>query len=73
MAILVYFEDEDEDEEFDLEKLSAEELAELRRKIQAGIDDMQQGRYITLKTDADIEAFTDRLIREAQEGRNNRL
>lgn len=73
MAISIYSGDDEEDEDFNLEELSDDEIAELRRKIQAGIDDLRQGRYVTLRTKEDIDAFTERIIRQAEERRNNRL
>lgn len=53
-------------------KAHREEIVDLRRKIQAGLDDLQQGRYVTLTTDDEVDDFTQRLIREAQESRRLR-
>lgn len=53
-------------------KAHREEIIERRRKIQIGVEAMQQGRFVTLKTDADVEEFTNRIIRQAEEKRNNR-
>lgn len=53
-------------------KAHREEIHELRRKIQIGVEAVQQGRFVTLKTDADVEEFTNRIIRQAEEKSNHR-
>lgn len=39
----------------------------LRREIMRGIEDIQQGRFTTYETDAELEAFSDKIIRQGQE------
>lgn len=67
------FEDEDEDEVFDLEKLSPQEIAELRRKIQAGVDAMRQGRFTTCRTKEDLQKLADEIIQKGMKRRNLRM
>ncbi|HMF57220.1 MAG TPA: type II toxin-antitoxin system ParD family antitoxin [Pyrinomonadaceae bacterium] len=42
----------------------------LRREIMHGIEDIQQGRFAAYTTDAEIEAFSDDIIRQGQERLN---
>lgn len=42
----------------------------LRREIMLGVDDIQQGRFTTFTTDAELEAFSDKIIKQAQDGQN---
>jgi len=51
-------------------KAYEERLAELKRDIQAGIDAIQQGRFITCSTDADLDDFAAEVISQAQERRD---
>ncbi len=38
----------------------------LRREIMRGVDDIQQGRFKAYETDAELEAFSDEIIRQGQ-------
>jgi Arc/MetJ-type ribon-helix-helix transcriptional regulator len=51
-------------------KAQREEIARLRRAIQRGGYDMQHGRRVSLKTDAEVEAFANEIIRQAEERPN---
>ena len=42
----------------------------LRREIMRGVDDIQQGRFTTCATEAELEAFSDKVIRQGQGGQN---
>ena len=46
-----------------------EKLAELRGAMQAAREDIEQGRYTVCHTDEEMAAFTDKVIRQAQERR----
>ncbi|MGH9846010.1 MAG: ribbon-helix-helix domain-containing protein [Blastocatellia bacterium] len=48
-------------------KAQEEKRAELKRDIQIGLDAIQQGRYSTYTTDAELEDFASDVIRRAQE------
>lgn len=39
----------------------------LRREIVRGVDDIQQGHFTSYGTDAELEAFSDEIIRRGQE------
>lgn len=39
----------------------------LRREIMRGVEDIQQGRFASISTDAELEAFSDEIIRQGQE------
>ena len=39
----------------------------LRREIMCGVEDIQQGRFTAYGTDAELEAFSDEIIRQGQE------
>lgn len=39
----------------------------LRREIMRGVEDIQQGRFTAYGTDAELEAFSDEIIRQGQE------
>lgn len=44
--------------------------ADLRRAMQEAREDIEQGRYTVCHTDEEMEAYTDELIKQAQERRN---
>ncbi len=48
-------------------KAYEERLAELKRDIQAGVDAIRQGRFITCSTDADLDDVAAEIISQAQE------
>ncbi|MGH9754431.1 MAG: type II toxin-antitoxin system ParD family antitoxin [Blastocatellia bacterium] len=52
-----------------LRLLEAQEqkLAQLKRDIQAGVDDIQQGRYKTYTTEAELELLTAEIISRGEE------
>jgi len=47
-----------------------ERLAELKRDIQAGVDAIKQGRFITCSSDDDLDDFAAEVIKQAQERRD---
>lgn len=51
-------------------KEQQQKLAELRRAMQDAREDIEQGRYTVCHTDEEMETYTDELIRQAQERRN---
>ena len=54
-----------------LRLLEAQEkgMEALRREIMLGVEDIQQGRFTTYTTDAELEALSDEVIRQGQERR----
>lgn len=52
-----------------LQLLKAQEQGResLRREIMCGVEDIRQGRFSTYGTDAELEAFSDEIIRQGQE------
>jgi antitoxin ParD1/3/4 len=52
-------------------KAKEEGMDALRREIMRGVEDIEQGRFTTYETDAELEAFSDRVIRRGQERRNS--
>ncbi|HEV2763327.1 MAG TPA: type II toxin-antitoxin system ParD family antitoxin [Pyrinomonadaceae bacterium] len=42
----------------------------LRREIMRGVEDIEQGRFSAFTTDAELEEFSDRVIRQGQERLN---
>ena len=42
----------------------------LRREIMRGFEDIQEGRFSTVSSDEELEAFSDDLIRQAKEKRD---
>ena len=38
----------------------------LRREILIGVEDIEQGRFITCQTDAELEAFSNEIIQQGQ-------
>jgi antitoxin ParD1/3/4 len=54
-----------------LRLLSAQEqgMETLRLQIMVGIEDIQQGRFTSCASDSELEAFSDEIISERQEGR----
>jgi putative addiction module CopG family antidote len=55
-----------------LQLLKAQEQGRevLRREIMRGVEDIQQGRFTTCATDAELEAFSDEIIKQGQEKRH---
>jgi antitoxin ParD1/3/4 len=51
-------------------KAYEERIAELKQDIQAGVDAIQQGRFITCSTDADLDDLAAEIISRAQERKN---
>ena len=51
-------------------KAKEEGMEALRREIMRGVEDIQQGRFAAYTNDAEIEAFSDEIIRQGQERRN---
>jgi putative addiction module CopG family antidote len=51
-------------------KAKEEGLEALRQEIMRGVEDIQQGRFTIHTTDADLEAFSDEIIRQGQERQN---
>jgi antitoxin ParD1/3/4 len=47
-----------------------EGMEALRQEIMRGVASIQQGRFTTLTTDAEVEAFSDEIIRRGQEKRS---
>lgn len=43
-------------------KAKEEGMEALRREIMRGVEDIQQGRFSTYTTDAELEAFSDEII-----------
>ena len=48
-------------------KEGEERLAELKREMQIGLDAIQQGRFMTCATDAELDDFAAEVIRQARE------
>jgi len=57
-----------------LRLLKAQELGveALRKEILVGFEDIQQGRFIEIDSDDELEAFSDDIIRRAEERRDSR-
>jgi antitoxin ParD1/3/4 len=51
-------------------KAKEEGMEALRREIMRGVEDIEQGRATTHTTDAELEAFSDEIIRQGQERLN---
>ena len=51
-------------------KAKEEGMEALRREIMRGVEDIQQGRFTAHTTDAELEAFSDEIIRQGQERRD---
>jgi antitoxin ParD1/3/4 len=52
-------------------KAKEEGMDALRREIMRGVEDIEQGRFTTYETDTELEAFSDKVIRQGQERRNS--
>lgn len=50
-------------------KAKEEGVEALRREILRGVEDVRQGRFSAHTTDADLEAFSDEIIKRGQERR----
>lgn len=52
-----------------LRLLKAQEkgMETLRQEVMRGVEDIQQGRFTTYGTDAELEAFSNEIIRQGQE------
>jgi antitoxin ParD1/3/4 len=48
-------------------KAKEEGTEALRREIMRGVEDIEQGRFTTYTTDTELEAFSDKIIRQGQE------
>ncbi len=48
-------------------KAKEEGMEALRREIMRGVEDIRQGRFTTFITDAELESFSDEIIRQGQE------
>lgn len=48
-------------------KAKEEGMDALRREIMRGVEDMEQGRFTSYTTNAELEAFSDEIIRQGQE------
>ncbi|MDX6693762.1 MAG: antitoxin ParD1/3/4 [Blastocatellia bacterium] len=55
-----------------LRLLEAQEkgMAALRREIMCGVEDIEQGRFRACGTDAELEAFSDEIIKQGLEKQN---
>lgn len=51
-------------------KAKEEGMEALRQEIMRGVEDIQQGRFATYTTDAELEEFSDAIIGQGQERRN---
>ena len=51
-------------------KAKEEGMEALRREIMRGVEDIEQGRFTAYTTDAEIEAFSDEIIRQGRERRD---
>lgn len=51
-------------------KAKEEGMDVLRREIMRGVEDIEQGRFTAYTTDAELEAFSDEIIRQGQDRRN---
>ena len=51
-------------------KAKEEGMEALRQEIMRSVEDITQGRVATYATDAELEAFSDEIIRQGQERRN---
>ncbi len=56
-----------------LRLLKAQEdgMEALRREILSGVEDIQQGRFTSYSSDSELEAFSDEIIKQAQERRDS--
>ena len=52
-------------------KAKEEGMDALRREILRGVKDIEQGRFTTYGTDAELEVFSEEIIRQGQEQRNS--
>jgi len=51
-------------------KAKDEGMEALRREVMRGVEDIKQNRFTTHTTDAELETFSDEIVRQAQERRN---
>lgn len=51
-------------------KAKEEGMEALRREIMRGVEDIEQKRFTTLTTDAELESFSDEIVRRGQERLN---
>jgi putative addiction module CopG family antidote len=47
-------------------KAKEEGMDALRKEIMRGLEDVQQGRFITCATDSELEAFSNEIIRQGK-------
>jgi antitoxin ParD1/3/4 len=52
-------------------KAKEEGMDALRREILRGVEDIEQGRFTAYGTDAELEVFSEEIIRQGQERRNS--
>ena len=57
-------------ESLQLLKAKEEGMAALRREIMRGVEDIEEGRFTSYTTDAELEAFSNEIIRQGQERRD---
>ena len=51
-------------------KAKEEGMEALRREVMRGVEDIEQKRFTALSTDAELDAFSDEIVRQGQERRN---
>lgn len=51
-------------------KAREESVEALRREIMRGVEDIREGRFTELRTDAELDAFSDQIIQQAQNKSN---
>ena len=51
-------------------KAKEEGMDALRREVMRGVEDIEQGRFSVYATDAELEAFSDRIISQGRERRD---
>jgi antitoxin ParD1/3/4 len=52
-------------------KAKEEGMDALRREIMRGINDIEQGRFTTHTTEAELETFSDEIIKQARKTQND--
>jgi len=51
-------------------KAKEEGIEALRREVMRGVEDIEQKRFTALTTDAELESFSDEIVRRGQERRS---
>lgn len=49
------------------DEIKQQELEFLRKEIQKGVDDIREGRFVTLETSEDYEQFAEKIIQRGRE------